>query len=155
MRTVDAARLGLGLALLVRPELPQDALATRTWGQGSGLITDSVARRVIQALGARYVVQGLAGAILRWRWVPAADATVDLVHAASMLAVAHVVPEHRRLATTSAAVAFLFAIADRLPRSPTERWTERGTDPVPIGPQEFEMYDSANASSCSRASQRP
>ena len=112
MRTVDAARLGLGLALLVRPDLPQDALATRTWGQGSGLITDSVARRVIQALGARYVVQGLAGAILRWRWVPAADATVDLVHAASMLAVAHVVPEHRRLATTSAAAALLFAIAD-------------------------------------------
>jgi hypothetical protein len=112
MRTVDAARLGLGLALLVRPDLPQDALATRTWGQGSGLITDSVTRRVIQALGARYVVQGLAGAVLRWHWVPAADATVDLVHAASMLAVAHLVPEHRRLATTSAAAALLFVVAD-------------------------------------------
>ena len=100
---------------------------------------DSRTRRLIQALGARYVLQGLAGAIVRRRWVPAADATVDLVHAASMVTPTHFSPAHRRLATTSAAVAFLFAIADRLPRSPTERWTERGTDPVPIGPQEFEM----------------
>ena len=69
-------------------------------------------RRLIQALGARYVLQGLAGAIVRRRWVPAADATVDLVHAASMVTLAHFIPAHRRLATTSAAAAFLFAVAD-------------------------------------------
>jgi hypothetical protein len=69
-------------------------------------------RRLIQALGARYVLQGLAGAIVRRRWVPAADATVDLVHAASMVTLAHFIPAHRRLATTSAAAAFLFTVAD-------------------------------------------
>ena len=44
--------------------------------------------------------------------MPAADATVDLVHAASMVTLAHFIPAHRRLATTSAAAAFLFTVAD-------------------------------------------
>jgi hypothetical protein len=44
--------------------------------------------------------------------VPAADGAVDLLHGASMVTVAHFVPARRRLATTSAAAAFLFAVAD-------------------------------------------
>ena len=44
--------------------------------------------------------------------MPAADATVDLVHAASMVTLTHFIPAHRRLATTGAAAAFLFAVAD-------------------------------------------
>jgi hypothetical protein len=112
MRAADTARLALGLTLLVRPDLPQVALSTRARNERRGAIADSRTRRIIQALGARYVLQGLAGAVVRRRWVPTAGATVDLLHAASMLTLAHFVPELRRLADTSAAAAFLFAVAD-------------------------------------------
>ena len=112
MRTAAAARLALGVTLVVRPDLPKKTVSTRSREHRRGSIADSRTRRLIQALGARYVLQGLAGAIVRRRWVPAADATVDLVHAAAMVTLAHFIPAHRRLATTSAAAAFLFTVAD-------------------------------------------
>jgi hypothetical protein len=113
MRIADAGRLVLGLTLVARPDVPHDVLSRRERDEPGGPIADdSRTSRVIQALGARYVLQGLAGAMVRRRWVPPADATVDLVHAASMVTLAHFVPERRRLANTSAAAAFLFAVAD-------------------------------------------
>lgn len=112
MRTAAAARLALGVTLLARPDLPQKTVATRSREHRRGSIADFRTRRLIQALGARYVLQGLVGAIVRRRCVPAADATVDLVHAASMVTLALFIPAHRRLATTSAAAAFLFTVVD-------------------------------------------
>ena len=112
MRTAAAARLALGVTLVVRPDLPKKTVSTRSREHRRGSIADSRTRRLIQALGARYVLQGLAAAIVRRRWVPAADATVDLVHAASMVTLAHFIPARRRLATTSAAAAFVFTVAD-------------------------------------------
>jgi hypothetical protein len=69
-------------------------------------------RRVVRILGLRYVGQALAGSAVRRHWVPVADAAVDLVHAASMVALATISPHHRRLAATSAATATLLATAD-------------------------------------------
>jgi hypothetical protein len=88
MRGPDAARLALGALCLTRP------------------------RPVVRVLGARYVVQALGGEWVHRAWVPAVDAGVDLVHAASMLGVAAVSPRHRRAALASAALATGFAVAD-------------------------------------------
>jgi hypothetical protein len=112
MRAADAARLALGVTLVARPDLPQKTVSTRAREHRRGSTADPRMRRLIQALGARYVLQGLAGAVVRRRCVPAADATVDLIHAASMVTLAHFIPAHRRLATTSAGAACLFAVAD-------------------------------------------
>ena len=102
-RPVDVARLAFGVWALARPT---DAL--RIVGNDDG-VGPRVATRV---LGARYVVQSAAGVGLRRRPLPLLDGAVDVVHAASMLAVAKAFPQHRRLALTSAAVACGFAAAD-------------------------------------------
>jgi hypothetical protein len=103
MRPPDVARLALGIGAVSRPGLPVRV---------SGATDGSGVRRVVQVLGARYVVQALGGQWLHRSWVPTADAAVDLVHAASMVGVARILPQHRRLALLSAAAAVAFAGAD-------------------------------------------
>ena len=103
MRRTDAARLGLGLLALARPELPVHL--TRS-PDGTGV------RRTVRVLGARYVAQSVGGSWLHPRWLPQAGAAVDLVHAASMVAVAGIAPHYRRLALLSAGLATTLAVAD-------------------------------------------
>ena len=77
-------------------------------------------RVTVRILGARYLVQSGAGLTLTqpWGrpwvrpWVRDADAAIDLVHAATMVALAAIAPPHRRLALLSAGTAVGFAIAD-------------------------------------------
>ena len=102
-RPVDLARLALGSAALLRPGL------FLRWGRADD---DPVVRRAVRVLGGRYVVQSAAGLVLRRAWVPDVDAAVDLVHAATMLGLAAVAPDHRRLALLSAVIAVGFAGAD-------------------------------------------
>jgi len=100
---VDLARLAFGAWALARPT---DVL--HLTGDDDGVGT----RLATRVLGARYVVQSAAGVGLRRRPVPWFDGAVDLVHAVSMLGVARALPQHRRLALTSGALAVLFAVAD-------------------------------------------
>jgi hypothetical protein len=102
-RPVDLARLAFGLWALARP---RSLLRLVGSDDGTG------PRRAARVLGARYVVQSGAGLVLPRRPVPWLDGTVDLVHAASMLAFAAAFPRHRRLALTSGAAALGFAAAD-------------------------------------------
>ena len=103
MRRPDAARLALGAVALAGP-----GLAVRLTGSRDGVGV----RRTVRVLGARYVVQSVAGRWLHRAWVPEADATVDAIHAVSMLGLAVLAPRHRRLALVSAALASTFAVAD-------------------------------------------
>ena len=103
MRGPDVARLALGGLCLLRPDLP-----IRLTGAGDG----RGVRVGVRVLGARYVVQSVGGPWLDRRWVPEADAAVDVVHAASMLGLAAIAPGQRRIALVSAAMATAFAVAD-------------------------------------------
>ena len=100
-RPVDVLRLGLGVVALGAPSrvLP-DAADTR-WGRGFTRI-----------LGARYVVQSSLGLAEQKPWVATTDATIDLVHALTMIGLAGVSPRHRRIALVSAAAAVAFAVLD-------------------------------------------
>jgi hypothetical protein len=111
MRAPDTARLALGLALAVRPDLPLRIAHSRPYGLQDP-VDAARTRETIRILGLRYLTQALGGSLVRRRWVPAVDASVDLVHAASMIVFAHFVPAHRRLANTSAVAALLFAAGD-------------------------------------------
>lgn len=71
-------------------------------------------RRAVRVLGARYVLQAAGGLLVDRPWVSVADASVDVVHAVSMVGLAVWAPQHRRLALTSAVVAVCFATADLL-----------------------------------------
>lgn len=117
MRPPDVARLALGLLALARPGLPVRVSASR---DGVGV------RRTVRVLGMRYVVQSLGGRWLHHSWVPEAGAAIELVHAASMLALARVLPQHRRLALASATLATAFAAADLTGRMTRERPREGG-----------------------------
>ena len=103
MRGPDVARLALGGLCLARPDL-----TLRLTGSDHGRGT----RVGVRVLGARYVVQAVGGPWLHRRWVPGADAAVDVVHAISMLGLAAIAPTHRRVALVSAAMASAFAVAD-------------------------------------------
>lgn len=66
---------------------------------------------VVRVLGARHVLQGLAGL---GGWVrPGMDVAVDGVHAASMVGLALVDRAHRRRAAASAVIAIAFALGAR------------------------------------------
>ena len=110
IRPVDASRLALGVTAMIGP-----GLLLRTTGSADG----TWPRRLTRILGARYLVQSTASATVGARWAPEADAAVDVVHAASMLALAVVFPRHRRLALTSAVFALGFAVADLSEGAPT------------------------------------
>jgi len=103
VRPPDVLRLGLGAVALLRP-----GTVVRVGRAPDG----ATVRRVVRVLGARYVVQAAGGAALDRAWVPAADAAVDLVHAASMLGLAALRPTHRSLALLSAGAAVAFAAGD-------------------------------------------
>jgi hypothetical protein len=120
--------------------IPEERLYART-GTSARIDRRLPNARLIQALGARYVLQGLAGAIVRRRWMPAADATVDLVHAASMVTPTHFSPAHRRLATTGAAAPFLFAVADPACHRPSHA-RARIRKPPPATPPRPELRSS-------------
>jgi uncharacterized RDD family membrane protein YckC len=104
---VDVARLVLGGAAMARPGLFL-YLARGRVGRGE--------RATVRILGARYILQSGAGLTLTqpWGrpWVRDADAAIDFVHAATMVALAAIAPPHRRLALLSAGTAVGFAIAD-------------------------------------------
>lgn len=114
-RPVDVARFGLGLVAATRP-----GLVLRVSRGDAG----RAARVAVRILGARYLLQSGAGLALGrtgphpWRpgarrpWLRDADAVVDLIHAATMVGLAAVAPEHRRLALLSAGAATVFAAAD-------------------------------------------
>jgi len=63
-------------------------------------------------MGVRYLVQSVGGYVVDRPWVPAVDAAVDLVHAASMLGLAVLAPANRMPALLSAGAATTFAVAD-------------------------------------------
>ena len=100
-RPVDLARLGLGVVALAAPHAVLPAAADTRWTRGFTRI-----------LGARYVVQSSVGLLDQKPWVPAVDAGVDLVHAATMLGLAAVSPRHRSVALVSAGAAVAFAVVD-------------------------------------------
>jgi hypothetical protein len=102
-RAVDATRFGLGLVAVARPD---QVLRLSRSDQSERV------RRVIQVLGARYLVQSAMGYVLARRWVPVLDAGIDAVHALSMSGLAIWAPRHRRPALLSAAAAVSFAAAD-------------------------------------------
>jgi hypothetical protein len=98
---VDVLRLSVGVAALGAPGVLLPSAADTRW-----------TRVFTRILGARYVVQSGFGLLERRAWVPAADATVDVVHAVSMLGLAAVSPRHRRVALVSAGCAVAFATLD-------------------------------------------
>ena len=114
-RPVDVVRLGLGLVTLTRPELPLRLVGGRKHQHE---------RAAVRILGARYVAQSVMGlAVTRSRQRPAAsnraqpwlqqlDVTIEVIHSATMLALAGASPRHRRLALLSAATALGFSAAD-------------------------------------------
>lgn len=103
VRAADLVRLGLGVLLLVRPELP--ATATRTPGGES-------VRTITRALGVRYVAQGaLVMAVAKPR-VLRVGAAIEGLHASSMYALAGIDRTHRRLALASAVLASGLTAAD-------------------------------------------
>lgn len=106
--TPDAARLGLGVALAARPDLVDRLSRSRS----RVAAPDELLRVLTRALGVRYAVQGLAGVVARRPWTPAADAAVDLLHAASMVLVVAADRRYRRPAAVSALVATALAAAD-------------------------------------------
>ena len=121
-RSVDTTRSALGVLALTRPA----TILRLSRGENTRDV-----RRVVRVLGVRYLLQAAAGSTLHRRWVPAADATIDVVHALSMLGLALRFPKHRRLATVSAAVALIFSAADLtdLPRPTDKDRAAHGTQP--------------------------
>jgi hypothetical protein len=90
-------RLLLGSLLLAAPRPVLDRLSDRPVGVGE--------RRAARLLGARHLVEGaIVARHPGRRWLLAA-AAVDATHALSMIAIAAIRPEHRRLATASALAA--------------------------------------------------
>src|SRR5262245_920437 len=101
MAAMRIARTGLGTVYLLAPEWIPGALAVPV---------DHRARIVVRILGARYLAQAfLVSSALGRRYALAMGAAVDVIHAASMVALAAVDVRRRRLA---------MADAGRLSRSP-------------------------------------
>ena len=102
---LNAVRTAYGLARLIRP----GALADEQKVGGR----ESRGRIVVRALGARQVVQAAASQPAPTAPVLALGAGVDLLHAATMLAVAVAAPgkRRRRAALIETAAALGFAVA--------------------------------------------
>jgi hypothetical protein len=78
----------------------------------AGHDSDVQARQVVRVLGAREAVQATVIAVRPSRRILIGGATVDALHALSMVALGVSKTQRRREALTSAAVAGLFAIAE-------------------------------------------
>lgn len=103
MRSADWARLGLGAAVLCWPGVP--ARLTRTPRTARVLLATRI-------LATRYVAQAAMGAAGNARWTAAADVAVEGLHAVSMIVLAQLRPDLRRLALLSAGAATALAVAD-------------------------------------------
>lgn len=104
MSVLQLARTVWGITELVGP----DALVRL----GAGRDADVCERKAVRVLGARDVLQAQF-TTRRGEGAHRAGACVDVLHAASMVAIAARSPRHKRLALTSAAIAFGFALAER------------------------------------------
>lgn len=98
----DVVRLGYGVALLVDPE----GVGRRL----TGAPLDPRATLAARALGVRHVLQALACLIHGTPLVRRAGQATDLLHAASMGALAAYDPARRRQALTDGTVALTFAL---------------------------------------------
>jgi hypothetical protein len=107
VRNVDLARGAVGLSVLLRPELP---------ARLTGSAPTRTVHRLSRLLALRLLGQAGAGAVASAgpgrRRLARADALIDASHAASMLPLAVLRADHRRLALASATVALVFAAAD-------------------------------------------
>lgn len=104
MSVLQLARTVWGITELVCPETLVRA--------GAGRDPDECEVSAVRVLGARDVLQAQV-TTRRGEGAHRAGACVDLLHAASMIAVASRSPRHKRLALTSAAIALAFALAER------------------------------------------
>jgi hypothetical protein len=103
MAAMRIARSGLGTVYLLAPEWIPGALAVPV---------DHRARIFVRILGARYVAQAfLVSSAPGRRYALAMGAAVDVIHAASMVALAAVDVRRRRLAMADAGAAVAFAAA--------------------------------------------
>ncbi|HEV7172661.1 hypothetical protein [Pedococcus sp.] len=107
MATVsEVVRLGYGVALLVDPE--------GTGRRMTGGPLDARATLAARVLGARHVVQALVSLSHGTRLVRRMGQATDLLHAASMGALAAYDPARRRQALTDGTVALAFAAAGQV-----------------------------------------
>lgn len=107
MATVsDVARLGYGVALLVDP--------AGTGRRLTGTPLDGRATLAARVLGMRHVVQALACLTHGTPLVRRMGQATDLLHAASMGALAAYDPARRRQALTDGTVALTFAASGQL-----------------------------------------
>jgi hypothetical protein len=95
-RAVGAVDLAVGTVLVAAPELITRMLARPH---------NPVSTTVLRVLGLRSAAQGVALLIRPHRTVAAAAAAADLLHAASMVALARWRPGYRRPAAVSAVAA--------------------------------------------------
>lgn len=102
MNTLVIARSIVGAAELFAPDRLLRAVA--------GQDTDSRARQVTRVLGTREILQAAVTAVQPSRRVLVGGATVDALHAASMVGLGVLNVRRRREALTSAAVAGLFTM---------------------------------------------
>ncbi|MGZ4246147.1 MAG: hypothetical protein ACXVSE_17805 [Solirubrobacteraceae bacterium] len=111
-----AVRAALGAILLVRP-----AGMLRL----TGTQPDSAVVALTRLLGGRYLAQGaLDLAVPHDRHI---DATVELIHAVSMLSLARSRRQHARPALLSAGIALALGVGDL--ERPRARFAQRTTDP--------------------------
>jgi hypothetical protein len=109
LRAATAARLVLGGVCLTRPSTIVGAI-------GGPDDDDEVVRTVARVLGGRLVLQGLADLALGPR-IRFLDIAIELTHAASMLPVAVIWPEHRRSALVSTGAASSIGLLDIVSRT--------------------------------------
>jgi hypothetical protein len=102
-RLLVAGRAALGAVLLAEPDVILDRLTRHRVGTSE--------RTVARLLGVRNLVEGALVARQRGRGWLLAGAAVDATHALSMIALAAIRPQHRRLASASAVAATATAAA--------------------------------------------
>lgn len=101
MNVTVVARSLVGTLELARPSLLM-----------AGHQPDAVTRRGIRVLGVRDLVQSIVTTVAPSQGVVRAGFAIDLVHAASMLALAAADRRRRRPALTSAAIAGVLAVTE-------------------------------------------
>lgn len=118
MRALTLIRAGYGAVELQQPGFVSELVGQRP--------LDHRAATVVQALGGRDLVQAAVCAVHPTAATFRLGVGVDLLHAASMVALAMVDPKYRRVATTQALTATAFAVAGMV-TSRRARSTPRGS----------------------------